>query len=201
MGIWKDPFPKCFQNRSRTIVAMKHTRINCRTTGLTLVLVFLAGAYATHAQQNLPAVLEQAVQYYPSLKARQAEVHSAEQDVKTSTSDYIPRLSVQHQYTYSTNNSVTGSFYPNGGTVISPSRGIRADNVYEGTFGSFTSALLEWNIVNFGKVSTAVGAARTALAANRAAYDNELFQHRVQVADAYLLLLIGEKLQDIQRSN
>jgi outer membrane protein TolC len=201
MGIWKDPFPKCFQNRPRTIVAMKHTRINCRTTWLTLVLVFLAGANAMHAQQNLPAVLEQAVQYYPSLKARQAEVRSAEQDVRTTTSDYIPRLSVQHQYTYSTNNSVTGSFYPNGGTVISPSGGIRADNVYDGTFGSFTSALLEWNIVNFGKVSTGVNAARTALAASQAAYENELFQHRVQVADAYLLLLIGEKLQDIQQAN
>jgi outer membrane protein TolC len=180
---------------------MKQKRIDRRTTRLTLVLVLLASTYATHAQQSLPAVLDQAVQYYPSLKARQAEVHSAEQDVKTGTSDYIPRLSVQHQYTYSTNNSVTGSFYPNGGTVISPSGGIRADNIYDGTFGSFTSALLEWNIVNFGKVSTAVGAARTALAASQAAYENELFQHRVQVADAYLLLLIGEKLEDIQQAN
>ncbi|WP_254090759.1 TolC family protein [Dawidia soli] len=180
---------------------MKHKRIDCRASRLILMLVFLAGTYAAHGQQNLPAVLEQAVQNYPSLKARLADVRSAGQDVKTSTSDYIPRLSVQHQYTYSTNNSVAGSFYPNGGTVISPSGGIRAENIYDGTFGSFTSALLEWNIVNFGKVSAAVGSARTALAASQAAYENELFQHRVQVADAYLLLLIGEKLEDIQRAN
>ncbi|MBL0741178.1 TolC family protein [Chryseolinea lacunae] len=171
-------------------------------SGLTLLLVFMAGLPEALAQQeNLQTLLDKSVKEYPLLKARAADVNSAAQDVKTSTSEYIPRLSVQHQYTYSTNNSVAGSFYPNGGTVISPSGGIRATNIYDGTFGSFTSALLEWNVINFGKVATQVTAARFNREANQAAYDNEIFQHQVRVADAYLLLLIGEKLKDIQQSN
>jgi outer membrane protein TolC len=169
---------------------------------LSIPLLVVVGLSAASAQrENLRTLLDQSVRQYPLLKARAAEVGSANQDVKTSTSEYIPRLSVQHQYTYSTNNSVTGSFYPNGGTVISPSGGIRAANIYDGTFGSFTSALLEWNVVNFGKVATNVKAARLNEATAQAAYDNEIFQHQIRVADAYLLLLISEKLKTIQQSN
>lgn len=167
--------------------------------GVMLTMFSTSCIYAQ--QKNLPEILETSVQQYPLLKARAAEVNSAAQDVKVSSSEYIPRLSVQHQYTYSTNNSVTGSFYPNGGTVISPSGGIRANNIYDGTFGSFTSALLEWNIINFGKVSTNVKAARYQQDVAKAAYENEIFQHKVRVSDAYLLLLISSKLAFIQQSN
>jgi len=166
------------------------------------LLLVLAGQPRAWAQrEDLHALLEQSVRQHPLLQARAAEVGSANQDVKIGASEYIPRLSVQHQYTYSTNNSVTGSFYPNGGTVISPSGGIRAANINDGTFGSFTSALLEWNVVNFGKIATNVRAARLNEASSHAALDNERFQHQVRVADAYLLLLIGEKLKAIQQSN
>lgn len=155
-----------------------------------------------HGQgMDLDTVLAVSRDRYPLLKARAASVAGAGRDVKASQSEYIPRLSVQHQYTYSTNNSVTGSFYPNGGTVISPSGGIRAANIYDGTFGSFTSALLEWNVINFGKVSANVKTSRACLAVEQAAYENEVFQHEVRVSDAYLLLLIGQKLAVIQRAN
>lgn len=152
-------------------------------------------------RMDLETVLSQSRERYPSLKARQASVAGAGRDLKASQSEYIPRLSVQHQYTYSTNNSVTGSFYPNGGTVISPSGGIRTANIYDGTFGSFTSALLEWNVINFGKVAANVRTARAGLAVEQAQYENEVFQHQVRVSDAYLMLLIGQKLAAIQRAN
>jgi len=170
--------------------------------GLFAVLSVIGSAGTLHAQRmDLDTVLAISREQYPLLKARAASVNAAGREVKASQSEYIPRLSVQHQYTYSTNNSVTGSFYPNGGTVISPSGGIRAANIYDGTFGSFTSALLEWNVITFGKVAANVKTARANLAVEQAAYENEVFQHQVKVADAYLLVLIGRKLEAIQRSN
>ncbi|MEJ1239482.1 TolC family protein [Chryseolinea sp. T2] len=167
---------------------------------ISLLVVFVP-AVVLHAQRfDLPTLLEQSRSNYPLLKARQLDVESAEQDVLTSKSDYIPRLAVQHQYSYGTSNSVAGSFYPNP-AVISPSGGIRAENTYVATWGSFTSTLMEWNIFNFGKVSANVSAAKAGLASTQAAYENELFQHQVRVTDAYLLTLITERLTRIQESN
>ncbi len=167
-----------------------------------MVLSVFGTAGALQAQRmNLDTVLVTSREHYPLLKARAASVAAADRDVQASRGEYIPKLSVQHQYTYSTNNSVTGSFYPNGGTVISPSGGIRAANIYDGTFGSFTSALLEWNVITFGKVAANVKTARANLAVEQAAYENEVFQHQVKVTDTYLLVLIGQKLAAIQRAN
>lgn len=170
-----------------------------------LILTFLAALSVPTAilraqQIDLKAVLEQSKSNYPSIKARQLEVESSRQDILTSKSDYVPRLSVQHQYTYGTSNSVAGSFYPNP-AVISPSGGIRPENIYEATWGSFTSTIMEWNVFNFGKIAANVSAARAGLATSQSAYANELFQHQVRVTDAYLLALINNRLTQIQESN
>src|SRR6218665_1558889 len=98
-------------------------------------VLFMMICVSVHGQSiTLTQALNYSADNYPLIRARQAEVSSAGQDAKVSSSAYIPRVSVQHQYTYGTSNSVTGSFYPNGGTVINPSGGIRPDNVYEATF-------------------------------------------------------------------
>lgn len=149
---------------------------------------------------GLKEILEQSRANYPSIKARSEEVRGAISDVKAATSEYIPRLSAQHQYTYGTSNSMAGAFYPNP-TVISPSGGIRNGNESEATWGSYTSVLLEWNVFNFGKVHSSVNAAQAQAEAGQAALDNEVFQHMVRVSDAYLLTLMSEKLMVVQKAN
>lgn len=137
---------------------------------------------------------------YPLVKARAAEAKGSMRDATATALDYLPRVSAQHQYTYGTSNSVTGSFYPNP-AVVSPSGGIRGDNISTATWGSFSSVLLEWNVFNFGKVSGTVKAARINADANQAAYENEMFQQKVKIADAYLLTLMLERLAEIQHAN
>jgi outer membrane protein TolC len=95
---------------------------------------------------------------------------------------------------------MAGAFYPNP-TVISPSGGIRTDTNAPATWGSYTSALLEWNVFNFGRVSGNIKAAKALRESADAAYANEVFQHQVRVADAYLLTLMAEKLASIQQVN
>src|SRR6188768_2196941 len=109
-----------------------------RTVISALFLALLPTALLCAQTINLPTVLEQSKTRYPLLKARQMDVESADEDLLAAKSEYIPRLAVQHQYTYGTSNSVAGSFYPNP-AVISPSGSIRAENTYVATWGSFTS--------------------------------------------------------------
>lgn len=169
-------------------------------TAILLIACFWV-AHASGQTYNLPQMLELGRANYPSIKARAADARGARLDASAASLDYLPRISAQHQYTYATSNSMAGSFY-NNPTVISPAGGIRADNnINTATWGSYTSVLLEWNVFNFGKVAGNVKAARSVAESSQAAYENELFQHQVRVADAYLLALMAEKLSAIQQVN
>ncbi|SKB98743.1 TolC family protein [Dyadobacter psychrophilus] len=163
------------------------------------IMVPMCGLFAQ--QVNLQEILQEGTQNYPFLKSKQAEIRGAESRVKSVKTDYLPTLVVQDQYTFSTNNSVAGSFWGNEGSVISPSGGIRPENIYTGTFGSFTSALVDWRVFNFGKVKANVKTAKADLIRSQADFENELFQHQVRIVDAYLVLLINQKLVGAQQQN
>lgn len=165
------------------------------------ILSALAASPLFAQKLKLHEALELGKGNFPFLKAKQAEIRSAESRVKSVKNDYLPAFIVQDQYTYGTSNSVAGAFLPNEGSALSPSGGIRPENYYTATFGSFTTALVDWKVFNFGKVKANVNAARAELTRSQADYENELFQHQVRIIDSYLLLLINQKLVEAQRQN
>jgi outer membrane protein TolC len=173
--------------------------------GKSTVLVFgmvCATVFTANAQpENLNQLLEKGKKNYSLLKAKTAEVSGSEEKIEVARAEYMPNLSVGHQYTYSTSNNVEGTFLSNGGTAISPSGGIRPENIYAGAFGSLTSSLFDWQIVNFGKVKANVNAAIAENVKNEAAYENELFQFQIRLADNYLLLLASQQLTKVQQQN
>jgi len=159
-------------------------------------------AAQTQAQSlNLNQVLDQSIRQYPFLKAKQAEVSSAERRLQASRTELLPIMIVQDQYNYATSNSLNSSYFPNEGTNISTSGGVRPTAVSQASFGSFTSASIEWRAITFGRVKANIGAAKAELQRSQADYENELFQHQVRTIDAYLLLLINQKLVQIQQAN
>jgi outer membrane protein TolC len=178
-----------------------HRIFDIKNRWLALFFAAFACIQANAQHIKLHEALEQGKGNFPFLKAKQAEIHSAESRIKSVKTDYLPAFIVQDQYTYATSNSVAGAFLPNEGSALSPSGGIRPENIYTPTFGSFTTAMVDWKVFNFGKVNANVNAAKADLARTQADYENELFQHQVKIIDAYLLLLINQKLVDAQRQN
>ncbi|GGH47605.1 hypothetical protein GCM10007423_48220 [Dyadobacter endophyticus] len=181
--------------------APAHRTFDIKNRWLALFFAAFACMQANAQQIKLHEALEQGKGNFPFLKAKQAEIHSAESRIKSVKTDYLPAFIVQDQYTYATGNSVAGAFLPNEGSALSPSGGIRPENIYTATFGSFTTAMVDWKVFNFGKVNANVNAAKADLARSQADYENELFQHQVKIIDAYLLLLINQKLVEAQRQN
>ncbi|GAB3780229.1 hypothetical protein GCM10028818_32030 [Spirosoma horti] len=173
-----------------------------KKAGRLLLLGMGLFAFQAHGQtMTLNQIVDQSVRQYPFLKAKQAEVSSAERRTKASRIELLPSLIVQDQYTYSTSNSLNGSFFPNEGTAISTSGGVRPTTISQASFGSFTSAVIEWRAINFGRIKANIAVAEADLQRSRVDYENEIFQHQVRTIDAYLLLLINQKLVQIQRSN
>ncbi|WP_460949270.1 TolC family protein [Spirosoma daeguense] len=151
--------------------------------------------------QNLNQVIEQSVRQYPFLKAKQAEVSSAERRLHASQTEFLPITHLQHQYNYATSNSLNGSFFPSEAVNLSTSGGVRATAISQASFGSFTTASIEWRAITFGRIKANIGVAKADLQRSQVDYENEIFQHQVRTIDAYLLLLINQKLVQIQQSN
>lgn len=164
-------------------------------------LPFFFAVSASGQTLNLKQALETGAVNYPAMKARQADVKSAEKKVSSARAAYIPDLNVQHQYTYGTGNNVVGPFYANNGTTVNPSGGDRKENIMDPAFGTLSTALLEWDVFSFGKVKANIDAAKAEAKTVEMAYENELFQHQIRIADAYLLLLINQRLKETQRQN
>ncbi len=168
---------------------------------LFFIILFGINHQAAAQKVTLFQILEEGKQNYPFLKSKQAEIKSAESRMASAKTDYLPSFIVQHQFTYATGNNVNGAFLPNEGSALSPSGGIRPENIYKGAFGNFSTAMVDWRVFNFGKVNANVKAVQAEIGRSQADYENELFQHQVRIADAYLVLLINQKLVEAQRQN
>ncbi|WP_460972547.1 TolC family protein [Spirosoma migulaei] len=173
------------------------TRTGCLLMLVTSLLTFQASGQSLTLNQ----VVEQSVRQYPFLKSKQAEVSSAERRLQASRTELLPTVILQDQYNYATSNSLNNSFFPNEGTNISTSGGVRANAISQASFGSYTSASIEWRAITFGRIKANLGVAKADLQRSQVDYENEIFQHQVRTIDAYLLLLINQKLVQIQRSN
>ncbi|HEY8401064.1 MAG TPA: TolC family protein [Cytophagaceae bacterium] len=175
----------------------KNIKIGCLITIFGMVLFSCSYAQT----YDLFELLEVGKQNYPLLKSKLADVQSFNRRISSVKNAYIPDVVVGHQYTYATSNNVEGAFFPYEGTTISPSGGVRSENIYQPTFGSFTTAMLDWRIINFGKVSANIDVAKAQKDNSQADYENELFQYQVRLADTYLLLLISRQLREVQEYN
>jgi len=167
--------------------------------GLLCLIAFKhAGAQQVVSFKDL---LEAVAQNYPSIKAKQAGIKAAGYYTNAAKKDFLPDLVVGDQYTYSTNNGLVGSFYNNEGSTISTSGGVRADNIYQGVFGSFTTLSIDWRAFTFGRLKQAVLYAQAQEKLAQDDYQNEIFKQKITAADAYLQLALLLKLQAVQQQN
>jgi outer membrane protein TolC len=145
--------------------------------------------------------LQDVVTNYPSVKSKASLVKASDYSLSAARKDYLPELIVADQYQYSTANGLAGSYYSNGGTAISTSSGIHANNNYEGIFGSFTTLMVDWHAFDFGKVKQNVAFAKSEQQLYNADYVNEIFQQQIKAADIYLLLSLTQKLVTVEKGN
>jgi len=181
---------------------LRQKPFSMRTSKAGILITLLTGLLFNNllAQNNLAGLLQRGISNYPGIKARSSESESTLREVAAAKLEYMPKISLQHQYTYATSNSLAGSFYPNP-AVISPSGSIRNGNIDQAAWGSYTSALVEWNVFNFGKVSGNVRASQKLNDASSANLESVIFQHKVIISDVYLLTLMHQRLTFLQGVN
>jgi outer membrane protein TolC len=149
---------------------------------------------------TLLQALELAGKNYPSVKAKEAVQQASEYHLRSVKDEYIPDLFVQYQDLYASANSIVGTYFSNEGTAI-PISGTLKSYSYQGIWSSFGTLMVNWKFFNFGKVKADVSVAKNELKEQLYDYDNEVFQLKIRVADAYLLLIALEQLEKVQEEN
>jgi outer membrane protein TolC len=154
------------------------------------------------SQATTPLTLSQALGLartnYPTLRARQAGVAAATADVRTVRANYLPQLTAQVQALDGTSNQARGALLGGIGPNVS---GVREYTSYQASWASQGMLYIDWPAVTFGRYRADVQRAQATVTQAQAEYEQELFTHQVQVADAYLLALSAQKTVALQTAN
>lgn len=161
------------------------------------------------AQQHIPEklsltkALDIAIQSYPSIKVKLAEVDAAKYESEARKLSFtLPTLTFQAQALYATSNQIRGTFYPNEGTAIPTSGGIKVNGyTSDAVFSSFSTILASYKVANFGKKKAEEHFSTASIDQANADVNRELYEHKVRVTDAYLMTIVFEEAVKIQQKN
>jgi outer membrane protein TolC len=149
--------------------------------------------------QTLPDLLKLAESNYPLLKAKRLEVQARKDQVAYARSTALPSLDASYQVNYATYNNITGM--ASGQSFVPISGPPSADNEYEGVFGTAGGLLLNWDVFTFGQRKSKIESAKAYQVYQEAEAAQEIFQHQVKTANAYLDVVMTHELVKVYSKN
>ena len=164
-----------------------------------LVFTYFPSNAQTQNNQSLQQLLQLAETKYPLLKSKIQSVQAAQKTVDVSKNTKLPSLDAAYQLNYATYNNITGMAYPQ--FLIPISGPPSSNNTFSGVFGSAASLLLNWQPITFGQREAQIAYSQTGVKYAMADAANELLQHKVKVANAYLDALTYVELIKVYEEN
>ena len=173
------------------------------------LLCLLTGISAWNEVRAQPKILSLAdavnlaVENYPSVKIKLAEIQASQADASAQLIGYkLPTVSFQAQALFATSNQVRGTSFPNGGTSISSTGSIKANGYSaDAVWSSFSTILGSYKIANFGKKTADEAMYKAGTEQAEADYEKEIFDQKARAADAYLMALVYEDAVKVQQKN
>jgi outer membrane protein len=160
---------------------------------------FLLLTFGTVEAQSLKDLLEKAKINYPLLKAKAFESTAKEDLVKYVRSTAIPSIEAGYQLNYATYNNITGMATTQHFVPISGPPSVSNDG--DAVLGSAGGLLMNWELYAFGQHKSKIASAKASLDYQKADEENEIFQHQVRTANAYLDLLVMHELVKVYQRN
>jgi outer membrane protein TolC len=159
-------------------------------------LLLLASTLNLQAQEQLSLknALDIAVNNYGTIKAKANYANASLSSVTQAKRDYLPNLVLSGQQDYGTVNGQNGPLYGFGGFGVASSGLPLPNQNWNAAFGSLYLANMNWEFFSFGKAKERIKVAKEIANRDDKDLQQELFNHRVKVAAAYLNLLAAQKL-------
>lgn len=178
---------------------MTNTRFNFR---IILLTAALAAAGFTQAQTlTLKNAIDSALVNYAGIRAKSDYVNASRSAVAQTRKDALPNFIVSAQQDYGTVNGQNGPLYGFGGHgVASSGLPLPAQN-WNAAFGALYLANINWDFFAFGRVKEKTNLANTVMERDQSDLQQEIFQHQIKVAAAYLNLVAAQRLTHSQQNN
>lgn len=169
-----------------------------------LFFLLFGGTYTNHCfSQSLPlkAAIDQGVANYGTINAKKRYAQAAKETIIQVKRDYLPNLNLSAQHDFGTINGQNGPLYGLGGLGVASS-GLPLDHQnWNAAFGSLYLVNVNWEFFNFHRKEQRISVAQAEAERFQKDYEQELFQHQVKIAAAYLNLLASQRLLISQQKN
>ncbi len=165
------------------------------------MILLAAGSNSAAQVLTMEQALQLAVTNYPTIRAKQHYRKAAEANELLARREGLPNFTIAAQHDFGTVNGQNGPLYGFGGFGVASSGLPLPNQNWNAAFGALYLANLSWDFFAFGRVQQKIDAAAAAVEREEADYQQELFQHQVRVAGAYLNLLAAQRLTISQQNN
>lgn len=160
----------------------------CKGFFITICIVFIG----TFSKAQKPITLHQALDsmesHYATLKIRQSLIQGAHAYETEIRHERLPSLKFMEQVAAGTDNSLNGSYFPQG-IIPSTSGGRRAVNIWDAGLNNIAIADLNWELTNFGGFKAKEDLAKSSTDVYQKNFDEEKYLLQNSVVSYYIDLL------------
>lgn len=158
-------------------------------------ILCLLASIKLYAQDVKPLSLSQAWQLarqrYPEFAEKKAQIKASEYQKSLVKNRYLPQLQVQLQNTYGTYAGSSGAFFPLPG-IFNVSGNLQVGGQPDATTSFYSSAVVDWKLLEFGRRSKEVEAATYRQEAAKSSLTATELAVQARVSRLYLTILYNQ---------
>ena len=163
-----------------------------------LFAYFLFGNQIVHVQAQDVLTIQEAVQIgienYGAVRAKGFYAESSNVLADKERREYLPDFTLSAQQDYGTVNGIISPLWGFGGYGVSSSGLPRGEQNWDAAFGASYVANINWEVFAFGRAKKRIQTAEAVAYRDEKDLTQEIFQHQVKVASAYLDGVAAHKL-------
>lgn len=149
----------------------------------------------------LKEAIDKGVSNFGGLNAKRNYANASNENVIRAKREYLPNLNLSAQQNYGTINGQNGAMYGLNGLGVASSGLPLPEQNWNAAFGALYLVNVNWEFFNFGRTQQQVRLAKSDADVYKKDYEQEIFQHKVKIAAAYLNLLASQRLLTSQERN
>lgn len=166
-----------------------------------LIAVLISATAAAQPTVTLREALRTAVANYPSIRAKAAYTQAAGEIVEAAKRERLPNINLALQQDYGTINGTSGPLYGFGGLAAASAGPALAAQNWNAAFGALYLTNVNWEFFAFGKYRERIKLAQRAQETSTKDLEQELFEHKIKVAAAYLNLVAARQIAKSYEKN
>ncbi len=178
--------------------------INYAKRSIVSLIIVSVSAGLVSAQQSpllLSAAIQNGVNSYQSIHAKQNYYNASKALVQNTRNEYLPNVIAGVQAAYGTVNGQYGPLGIGGVAGVSSSGPALPTQNWNAAFGGQYVINTNWEVFSFGRLKSRIAAFQAQANTDSADLVQEQFVQSVKIADAYLTLLITQRLIDNAKAN